>query len=409
MKTVTDFPHAITDDMDMPIHLPDGTRLSAWVWMPESAQTNPVPAILEYLPYRKSDGTILRDQLMHPYLAGHGYACVRVDRRGCGDSEGVFDDEYSEEELQDGVDIIHWIAAQPWCDGNIGMQGISWGGFNSLQIAARAPEPLKAIITIGSTVDRFADDIHYKGGVQLGENIGWAATAMSWNASPPDPQIVGDAWRAMWLERLEGTPPLGQIWQEHPTRDSYWQHGSVCEDYSTIKVPVLALGGLHDGYRNTMAHLVENLSVPVKGIAGPWNHKYPFMSGIGPSIGFLQEALRWYDRWLKGAETGVENDAAYRAWLMDSIPPQETLNHHPGRWVAEDDWPSKSIENPHAFPWQRHARTGGAFRGYGSLRPILRTSGGGVFPLRLRPRRASRRSIGRRRGIGLFRRRCRGG
>ena len=335
---------AVDENTDLGITLPDGTRLSARVWIPSNAQSQPVPAILEYLPYRKSDGTAARDQIMHPYFAERGYACLRVDARGCGDSEGLFDDEYSEQELQDGVDIIEWIAAQPWCTGKVGMQGISWGGFNGLQIAARQPAALKAIITIGSTVDRYADDIHYKGGLQLTENIGWAATAMSWFSMPPDPAIVGDRWREMWLHRLHNTPFLASTWLSHPNRDSYWQHGSICEDYGSIKAAVLSIGGLHDGYRNTMAHLLENLDAPVKGIAGPWNHKYPHISNIAPAIGYLQEAMRWWDHWLKGKDTGVQDDPAYRAYVMDSTTPNQSLHERSGRWVAEQHWPSENIQ-----------------------------------------------------------------
>jgi uncharacterized protein len=335
----------VTVHPNMRIELPDGTRLSARVWMPDGAETEPLPAILEYLPYRKSDGSAARDHILHPFFAARGYVCLRVDRRGCGESEGLFDDEYSKQELQDGVDIIHWIAAQRWCDGNVGMQGISWGGFNSLQIAALAPEPLKAVITIGSTVDRFADDIHYKGGIQLSENIGWAATSMSWFSMPPDPALVGESWRETWLNRLQATPFLGREWMRHSDRDSYWMHGSVCEDYSAIKAAVLTVGGLHDGYRNTMAHLVENLEAPVKGIAGPWNHKYPNISTIGPSIDYLNEALRWWDHWLKGRPTGVDRDPAYRAYIMDSIAPDPSLDYRPGRWVAEASWPAPQISD----------------------------------------------------------------
>ncbi|WP_166418090.1 CocE/NonD family hydrolase [Cochlodiniinecator piscidefendens] len=341
MKITTDFPYSITENRDMAVMLPDGTRLSAHVWMPENV--GPLPAILEYLPYRKSDGTAHRDKPMHAYFAGHGYVCLRVDRRGCGDSEGLFDDEYSEQELSDGVDIIHWIAKQPWCDGNVGIQGISWGGFNGLQIAARAPEPLKAVITIGSTVDRYADDIHYKGGIQVSENVGWAATSMSWFSTPPDPALVGEKWRDMWLERLEATPFLGSRWMEHRDRDAYWKHGSVCEDYSAIKAAVLALGGQLDGYRNTMSHLAANLEAPVKGILGPWTHKYPHISTVQPSIGYMQEALRWWDHWLKGIDTGVENDPAYRAYVMDSIAPSVSCDHRPGEWVSESVWPSPNV------------------------------------------------------------------
>lgn len=311
--------------------------------MPKGADTTPLPAVLEYLPYRKSDGTAARDHAMHLHFAQSGYVSLRVDRRGCGDSEGLFDDEYSEQELQDGVDIIAWIADQPWCDGNVGIQGISWGGFNGLQIAARAPEALKAVISIGSTVDRYADDIHYKGGIQLGENIGWAATSMSWFSMPPDPAIVGDSWRDSWIDRLENAPFLGREWMRHPNRDDYWKHGSVCEDYSAIKAPVLTMGGLHDGYRNTMAHLVKNLQAPVKGIAGPWNHKYPHISTIAPSIDYLNIAVRWWDHWLKGIDNGVDTDPAYSVYIMESVAPNPCLDHRPGRWIAEDIWPSPQV------------------------------------------------------------------
>jgi len=344
MKIVNHFPKTVTEQTDMPVPLPDGTRLSARVWMPDDATETPVPAILEYLPYRKTDGTAVRDETMHPYFAGHGYACIRVDRRGCGDSQGLFDDEYSAGELQDGVDIINWIAEQPWCTGKVGIQGISWGGFNGLQLAALAPEPLKAVISIGTTVDRYADDIHYKGGIQLSENIGWASTVLSWFSMPPDPAEVGDKWREMWLERLERTPMLSVPWTRHANRDAYWKHGSVCESYDTFQAAVLAVGGHNDGYRNAMDQLVRNLSTPVKGIAGPWGHKYPHIAHIGPATDYMKEALRWWDRWLKGVDTGVELDPAYRTYVMDSIQPADTQPHRPGFWLALEDWPSPHVQ-----------------------------------------------------------------
>src|SRR5690606_12330064 len=104
---------------------PDGTRLSARIWLPEDATTDPVPGILELLPYRKSDGTVLRDATNARWFAGHGYAVVRVDIRGTGNSEGVILDEYTQQELDDGVACIAWIAAQEWCTGKVGIMGIS--------------------------------------------------------------------------------------------------------------------------------------------------------------------------------------------------------------------------------------------------------------------------------------------
>ncbi|MEM7267822.1 MAG: CocE/NonD family hydrolase [Pseudomonadota bacterium] len=342
MKTVSEFPFEVEVTPHTWITLADGRRLSAKIWRPIDA--GPLPAILEYLPYRKRDGTAARDGLNHPWLSGHGYVCVRVDIAGTGESEGLFDDEYSARELADGVEVINWIAAQDWCDGGVGMTGISWGGFNGLQLAALAPEPLKAVVSICSTVDRFADDIHYKGGCMLGENTGWAATVLGWFGLPPDPEIVGNGWADIWRTRLEETPMLAATWLRHQVRDEYWRHGSVCEDYSAIKAAVLTVGGWHDGYRNTISHLVSNLDAPVKGIVGPWDHSYPHFAMPGPQIGFLQEMKRWYDHWLKDEDTGVDRDPAYRAYLMDGAPPDDNYQHREGRWIAEQEWPSRNIE-----------------------------------------------------------------
>ena len=266
MKIRTEFPHSVTRHEDLGIPMPDGTRLSARLWLPDSASEIPVPTILEYLPYRKRDGTVARDCLTHPWFAGHGYAALRVDMRGSGDSEGLLDDEYTEQELQDACDVIAWVRTQPWSSGKLGMMGISWGGFNGLQVAALAPEGLDAVVTLCSTVDRYADDIHYKGGCLLGENLGWASQMLTYSARPPDPLIVGNRWRDIWLERLESQPFLLVPWLQHQRRDAYWEHGSVCEDYGSIKAAVQSWGGWHDGYRNTISHLVTNLESPVKGI-----------------------------------------------------------------------------------------------------------------------------------------------
>src|SRR5207342_62742 len=98
--------------------------------------------------YRKGDGTAIDDATRHRYFAGHGFAAIRIDMRGSGDSDGLLVDEYSAIELNDAVELIGWLAAQPWCNGRVGMMGISWGGFNSLQVAALAPPALRAVISV---------------------------------------------------------------------------------------------------------------------------------------------------------------------------------------------------------------------------------------------------------------------
>jgi hypothetical protein len=340
---VTTFPHSVRVIEHILIPLKDGTTLAARIWLPDDAERNPVPAILEYLPYRKRDGTYERDALTHPYLAGHGYAGVRVDIRGSGESAGLLSDEYSEQELADGVEVVAWLAAQPWCSGVVGMMGISWGGFNGLQIAARRPPALKAIVTICSSDDRYADDAHYMGGTLITAALEWAFFFFGTMCLPPDPMLVGEVWRATWLERLANAPLFFEIWLQHQRRDSYWKRGSVCEDYSAIQCPVYAVGGWTDAYTNTIPRLLAGLTVPRKGLIGPWAHAYPHFALPGPQVGFLQEMLRWWDYWLKGIDTGVMDEPMLRAWMMESVRPASHHETLPGRWIAESSWPSPGI------------------------------------------------------------------
>jgi putative CocE/NonD family hydrolase len=323
----------------------DGVRLSARIWRPESSDLEPVPAILEMLPYRQRDITARRDSIHHPYLAGHGYACARVDLRGSGESEGILTDEYSAQELADAEEVLAWLASQPWCDGHTGMMGISWGGFNALQVAARRPPSLGAIATLSSADDRYADDVHYMGGCLLSDNLSWASTMFAYNSSPPDPAVVGESWRDLWRARLAGSGLWLEEWLAHQRRDDYWAHASVCEDYSAITCPVLAVSGWADGYTNTVFRLLENLQVPCKGLVGPWAHKYPHLGEPGPAIGFLQELVRWWDHWLKKTDNAVMDEPALRIWMQDSVRPYTAYDQRPGRWLGEPSWPSGAIES----------------------------------------------------------------
>ena len=344
LQVVTDLPRPVREIFHTWIPLSDGTRLAARIWLPEDAEHDPVPGVLEFIPYRKNDLTAARDVPHHAYVAGHGYACVRVDLRGSGESDGVLTDEYLQQELDDGVEVIRWIAQQPWCTGTVGMIGISWGGFNGLQIAALQPPELDAVITLSSTDDRYADDVHHMGGCLLGDNLSWASTMFWQNSLPPDPAVVGDDWRERWHERLDGSGLWLATWLRHQRRDDYWQHGSVCEDYGAIVCPVMAVSGWADGYSNTVFRLLEHLSVPRRGLVGPWSHLYPHLGRPGPAIGFLQEEVRWWDQWLKGHDTGVLDEPMLTVWMQDSAPPTTDYALRPGRFISEDGWPSASVD-----------------------------------------------------------------
>ncbi|MDP3647715.1 MAG: CocE/NonD family hydrolase [Tabrizicola sp.] len=364
MDIRTDYPFGLIEDENIWVPLPDGTRLAGRLWRPDGA--GQVPVILEYLPYRKRDGTRARDERMHRYLARHGYACLRLDIRGTGDSEGVLHDEYSVQEQVDGVDAIAWLAAQPWCDGQVAMYGISWGGFNGLQIAARQPPALKTIITVGSTDDRYATDIHWVGGCLSKDNFDWSSTMFAMQDLPPDPVIVGEAWRAIWAARREANRPWILHWLKHQSRDDYWRQGSVCEDFSRITIPVYAVSGWADNYSEAVPRLLAGLSGPRLGLIGPWAHSFPHDVTVEPAIGWLQEVLRWCDHWLKGRDTGIMDEPMLRAWMQDHVPPQTCYRERPGRWVGEEVWPSPRIV-PERLALGAGGRLGGPGEGTASI------------------------------------------
>ncbi|MDO6965167.1 CocE/NonD family hydrolase [Rhizobium alvei] len=320
------------------ITLKDGTRLAARIWMPDNAENDPVPAVFEFLPYRKRDGTSPRDESTYPVFAAAGIAGVRVDIRGSGESDGVIDGEYTKLELANACELIGWIAEQPWSNGSVGMMGISWGGFNSLQVAALRPPALKAVISIASTVDRFNDDIHYKNGTHLSAQLSWAATMLAYQSRSPDPELTGNRWKDMWLERLEKEPFFMEEWLEHQRRDDFWKHGSVSENFADIEIPVLVIAGWADGYRNTPIKAIEGLGPKAKAIIGPWVHKYPHFAWPKPRADFHGEAIRFWNRWLRGEQNGAETLPQVRAYLLEAIRPAPRREFDPGRWIAKDLW-----------------------------------------------------------------------
>ena len=347
-----DLPRPIREVEHLWIPLADGTRLAARLWLPADAHLHPVPALLEYLPYRKRDGTRWRDEPMHRWFAGHGLAALRVDLRGTGESEGILLDEYLPQEQADGAEVIAWIARQPWCTGAVGMLGKSWGGFNALQVAALAPPALRAVVTVCASDDRYADDAHAMGGCLLNENLTWGAMLFTLAALPPDPELFGAGWRAAWLARLEAVRCFPAVWLEHPLRDAYWRQGSVSEDPRAIRCPVLAVGGWADGYTNAVPRLLASLDVPRRGLVGPWGHRYPHNGMPGPAIGFLQEARRFFARWLEDGPDEVE--PFWRVWMQASARPDAKARERDGRWVVEPAWPPRD-----ASPVVLHLREGG--------------------------------------------------
>ena len=366
----------VIDDDALVVPLPDGTRLAGRLWRPEGQV---VPAVLEFIPYRKRDATLPRDETIHPWMAAQGYACLRMDLRGAGDSDGLLDDEYSPQELADACAVIAWAAAQGRCTGAVGMMGKSWGGFNALQTAALNPPALRAVVAVCATVDRFADDIHFKGGCLMGENFGWGTLMLSYQSRPPDPALRPD-WREVLRARIAALPHLAEVWARQQERGDYWRHGSVRFDWDALRIPVLSVGGWADGYMNAPAALVAN--VPgARAIVGPWVHQYPHTAVPGPRIDFLGEMKRWWDRWLKGLPGA--DVPPYRVFMQDSHAPDPGKAEVPGRWLAE------SLPSPRVSPLPLALGADGRLGGAGAPDRIiaspqtLGTQAGEYFPMGL--------------------------
>jgi uncharacterized protein len=335
---------AIREIDDLWIPLSDGARLSAHLWLPPQVELEPVPAVVEVSPYRHEDNTRRRDAVRHPYFAGRGYASLRIDIRGSGSSDGVLLDEYSEREQLDVCEALAWVASQPWSTGSVGMIGLSWGGFAALQAAARRPPELKAVVVACASADRYGADVKYRGGAVLGcELLPWSSTMLAMSVRPPDPALLGEQWRELWLERLEHAVPFAETWLAHQRRDDYWHAGSPCEDYGSIECPVYVVGGWADPYRQAVLDLLEQLDCPRKGLIGPWSHQYPEEGTPGPAIDFRAECVRWWDQWLKGEETGILNEPQLRVWMQEGVPPRDDHRPQRGRWVEERSWPAARI------------------------------------------------------------------
>jgi putative CocE/NonD family hydrolase len=375
----TAFPRPYREVEPLWIPMSDGRRLAARMWLPKDAESDPVPAILESIPYRRRDGTILGDAPTHPWWAGHGYAAIRLDIAGSGDSDGLLLDEYLESEQDDICEAIAWIAGQSWCSGSVGMIGISWGGFAALQVAARRPPALKAIMPCCATDDRYRDDVHYMGGCLLNDNISWGSGIFAGLTRWPDPTVKGEEWYSNWLERLNNTECPLIDWTRHQRRDAFWKHGSVCEDYAAIEAAVYCVGGWTDGYSNALLRLMEHLPGPKRALIGPWTHVYPHFGTPGEPMGFLQESLRWWDRWLKDIPNGIDEEPALQLWM------QEELHAHPmefrvgGHWLREAAWPPPAENRTLWFGDGTLAETSGGTAVLDHTTPLLCGLAGGEW------------------------------
>lgn len=326
------------------IPMTDGVRLAANLFMPVNADgTAPderFPAILEYLPYRKDDWSVERDWHLHSYAVRRGYVVARVDIRGTGQSEGQPPDrEYSDQEQIDGMQVIDWLAHQPWSNGNVGIMGISWGGFNSIQLAARRPPALKAIIAVDATEELFHDDIHYIDGMMHADEFELSMDLQEMITRAPDFPTDEKS-----LAPRFDNPPWFLLYLRHQRNGPFWARASLNPNYDRIQIPVFMIGGFLDGYRDSIPRFFEHLHSPVKVLVGPWNHTFPHDASPGPAIEWRDEEVRWWDRWLKGIDNGIMDEPRFTVYMREWYPPRLDTEEVPGKWRNEPSWPPRDLQ-----------------------------------------------------------------
>jgi putative CocE/NonD family hydrolase len=345
--------HEVETVWDARIPARDGVELSANLWLPrategpgpESATAQRFPAVLEMIPYGKDNWRRNADIARGTYLARRGYALCRVDVRGTGSSGGVALDEYTEAETFDGYDAVEWLAAQPWCDGAVGMWGISYGAFTSIQVAKLRPPHLRAIVPIQGTDDRYQSDVHYIGGcVTASELSQYAVSQVGMNAMPPDPAFRGAAWREEWLARLEATPPWLIEWLRQQHDGPYWRQGSLAPEYDAIEAAILNVGGWMDSYVDAALRMQAACTAPSRTIVGNWVHGLPSSATPGPNIDDLHEMVRFFDRWLKGIPNGADEEPALSWFEREYAEPEPFPVSLPGRWRATTAYPHPATE-----------------------------------------------------------------
>ena len=327
--------------LDVRITARDGVELSANIWRPDTEE--PVPAILEMIPYGKDNWRRAADETRGHWFASRGYALCRLDVRGTGSSYGVARDEYTAEETSDGVDAVAWLAEQPWCSGSVGMWGISYGGFTAIQVARERPPALKAIVPVMATDDRYLDDVHYRGGcVTVSELSQYAVSQVAMNAMPPEAASRGAAWRADWRARLEATPPWLFEWLRHQVDGPYWRQGSLAPYYDAIGAAIFNIGGWHDSYVDPAFRMQERCAAPSHTLVGPWHHSWPHDAEPGPNLDELHEIARFFDRHLRGIDNGWDDEPAVVWFERDHARPTAFPSELPGRWRAATAYPHPS-------------------------------------------------------------------
>ncbi len=363
---------AVRVTYDVRVPMSDGVQLAGNLYRPDAP--GPFPAILTYIPYLKDGFGGLGG--MEPYqrhFASRGYAVMQLDFRGVGSSEGVNPYPFDPRERLDVHEAVEWMAAQPWCDGAVGMWGLSYGGITAIAAATTRPPHLKAIVPVHATDDNWSAMFVHRGSrLMLLADPHWGPGMTANNLLPPLRSDGTPDWIERWYERLEGNTLWHLAWHGEPPTPDYLERQKA--DASLIDIPMLGICGWHDAYPEDMFRVFEQARGPKRIIFGPWKHVFPDQTSVEP-VDFVAEMDRWWDRWLKGEQNGVETE-----------PPVTIYVQGAGRWRDELEWPilrtrsetlfaamggglapEPSGESPRAEVYEYDARVGLASAAYDSI------------------------------------------
>ncbi|MFI0423462.1 CocE/NonD family hydrolase [Spongiactinospora sp. 9N601] len=352
---------SITVDRMLAVPMRDGAILRADVYRPAGQRC---PALVFRTPYDRTSLGMYGTFALR--AASAGYAVVMQDVRGRGASEGTFTPFLNERE--DGYDSIDWIAAQPWCDGNVGMFGGSYDGVTQWQAAMSGHPALKAIAP-NVTASSYHHGWVYRGGAfQLSFSLGWTLSLAAHNAAR-DPSVPAEVRGALTdaADRLPGTAavlplddhpyldavaPYYREWLRHPRYDEYWERLDVSRAYPGINVAAFNLGGWYDTFLGgTLANFAGmRAQGPASArdrqrlLIGPWPHAGLFSGNpvgewnfggraTGPAIDADGMQLRWFDTWLRDGDDGIAGE-----------PPVLLFTMGADEWRVADSWPLPGTE-----------------------------------------------------------------
>jgi putative CocE/NonD family hydrolase len=363
------------------VTMPDGVDLAAFYFIPSLAgeeTSEPLPVILIYTRYLQvweENGeivTFVDDQPFIQDIVRHGYVLAIVNARGSGSSFGVRHNEHSAEEAADAHEVVEWLAAQEWCDGNVGMWGRSYSGMSGYKAATQAPPHLKAVIA--EMAGPVLYDFIYPGGVYRKDFVQvWSAIVEEMDTgrgrlaarveSDPDgtrrdaavAEHVDNFWPMPLANRVKyrnssARSPLGVHWS--------WKMASSIYGAGAIRgagIPIYHLLGWYDQYATQQAFMYENLKPgPQKMTIGPWTH-----SGGLADVVHVAEFMRWFDYWLKGIDNGIMREKPVHYYLMrgsNTVPDsgmsvsQDEVDAEDGRrWKATKKWPPKKAKKKRYF------------------------------------------------------------